>query len=445
MQHRINVILLLISVLTCKTLLGQEGLLRGKLFNASTEEPIIGATVQLQGNSAVSDDEGKFSVKYDDARAGVLIVRHVGYIKRVLHGPFSYDEPLSVTVEPLIVTLPSATILADPLPEIVYESKELHVARYVIGEDGLWLLNYTKPRMLRKEAEASVDIYDDVELVLLDTLFGLVDSEALPDGMLGIYKDHEDNILLRGKAGDLHAQFFNEHILLDEMEAGLLDERLSWSDSLQGQLLGSNFVNTYPAFDHFAYSPGKDESRLIHTVEDEHLMSLFRAEIKYMSGRGRVIARNLELRTGIDKEIHAAYMTGFYNHRYFEPLYAPLFVLNDTIMIFDHYENQIRRYRQDLLGAPSVPIDYHLGRSGRAWEKAILHDRSNDRVYAVFARNTRTWLQRIDTNDGTLGEPFELHHQYPEQVQVFDGHVYYVYREFGTSQRKTLYREAMPD
>jgi hypothetical protein len=420
----------------------QEGLLHGIVFLEGSERPIAEATVQLQGVSTTTDASGTFSIPYDDSKHAQLVIRHVSFEKRQLHGPFDPTEILRVALVARIVQLEPATIMADPPPEIVYESKELHVARYLVSADGIWMLNYVKPRMIRRESEASLDIFDDVELVLLDENFNVIDSENLPDGMLGMYKDHEGNILLRSKAGDLHAQYFNEHILLDRLEDGVLDERLSWNDSIYGQLLGSNFIDTYPAFDHFAYNPGKDQSRLIHSVEDKHLMSLFRAEIKYMSGRGRVMARNLELQTGIDKEIHAAYMTGFYNDKYFEPLYAPLIVTNDTVLIFDHYDNEIKRFRADLLEAGSVPIDYHLGRKGRAWKKKLLHDDRTDKVYAVFARNTVTWLQEIDPADGSLGEALELHYRYPEQVQVYNGYVYYVYRTFGSQQKKTLYREA---
>ena len=443
MARKLNIILVFCLLLITKALLGQQEVLYGVVYLKGGNDPIVDVHIRLQGHLSVTDQFGRFSIPYNAKQEASLHITHVSYVDRTLSGPFYRRDTLRIYLDQDVIVLKTPDITAAYRPQVVYESKTLHVAEYQVNADGIWMLNYIKPRLLKREHDASVDIYDDVELVLLDTNMHVLDSEALPNGMLGIYKDHEGQIMLKGKRGDLHAQYFNGHLIIDELKEGIVDGRLAWSDSSNGKLLGSNFVEAYPAFDHFQFDPLKGESVFLYAVEDKPLMELFRSEIKYLNGKDRVHARNLELRTGIDKEIHAAWMTGFHNDKYYKPLYAPLFVLNDTITIFDHYANTIRLFRKDLQDAGVVPIDYHLGRKGRRWEKELLHDESRNKIYALFAYNSVSWLECIEPRTGRLYERMELYHRYPEQIRVFNGYVYYVYRTFGSTQKKTLYREAL--
>ena len=61
----------------------------------------------------------------------------------------------------------------------------------------------------------------------------------------------------------------------------------------------------------------------------------------------------------------------------------------------------------------------------------------------MYARNLRTWLREVDTTTGKLGPERLLDHPGPEEVQVHDGHAYFIYRPFGSLQHRTLYRQAI--
>src|SRR5690606_11308322 len=146
---------------------------------------------------------------------------------------------------------------------------------------------------------------------------------------------------------------------------------LPWTDTLAGKLLGNDLDRTFPEFDHLAYDPDTDRIIPFCTVTDRHVLSLFRSEYKYMSGRDKVIAMDLELETGIDREIIAGYMTGFYNNIYFSVPYAPLFVVNDTIFIFDHSEGTIRCFDRELSAIGEIPMTHQ---NDRSWKKELLQD-----------------------------------------------------------------------
>ena len=197
---------------------------------------------------------------------------------------------------------------------------------------------------------------------------------------------------------------------------------------------------SYPAFEHIGYNVGTKETRVFCHVQEDHTMELFRSQYKYMTGRDKVIAMDLEKETGIEREIIAGYMTGFQNDLYFTLPYAPLFVVRDTLCIFDHGKGVIKRSRSDLSAIDEVPINYQKDHS---WKEQLLQDRADGSVYAMYSKNLRTWLRKVDPSTGDLGPMNKLTEPFPEEVQVHDGHVYYVYRPYGSLQHRTLYREAI--
>ena len=66
-------------------------------------------------------------------------------------------------------------------------------------------------------------------------------------------------------------------------------------------------------------------------------MDLYRAEYKYVDGQEKLWAVRKEMATGIDKEIWigAKYFTCSV---YYKVPYAPLFVKEDTVLVFDHFK-----------------------------------------------------------------------------------------------------------
>ena len=61
--------------------------------------------------------------------------------------------------------------------------------------------------------------------------------------------------------------------------------------------------------------------------------------------------------------------------------------------------------------------------------------------YTVYERLGKTYLKHINLGAGETGEPLELRFRYPENINVYNGEVYYLYRPFEFPQKKFLYQE----
>ena len=317
----------------------------------------------------------------------------------------------------------------------------LNVAEFEITDQGIWVLAYEKPRMVRTQEHAGKAIYRDVTLFLLDTLWMELASMPIMGDVLALYRDHRGDVYLETPAMAFACRRSGRSILLDRVtREDLHGAIMPWTDSVPGWLLGNNDDAAFYAFDHIAYDPATEDKRVFCTVEDAFTKDLFRSQYKYMSGHDKVVAMDLALRTGVDKQIIAGYMTGFPNDLYFHPPYAPLFVIDDTLCVFDHARGAIRRFNGALDPIDEVPIDYHRR---NLWKGTLLQDGSSRQVFLLESKNGTASLQVIDARLGTTGDRSLLTHRHPEQVAVHDGHAYYVYRPFGSQQTRWLYRESL--
>ncbi len=439
-----RIILVFSALLLYKTGWGQGGLPPIVLKDRSTGRPI--EKVHLRDPSShmiwISDQEGK--VFLDGVRFPVkLIASHVAFeeLQIEMTGHEFVNGSFVILLDPRMVMLDPIEITT-PGPQIVHQPADLHVGAYHINDDGVWVLVYERSQLWHREQNAGEQVLRGARLHLLDTLFRQIASAYFESDVKALHHDHLQRTIVETRSDAYVAERYTDRIKLTRIDLPALRSLLQWKAAIAGHLIGSDQEESYPAFSYIALDTITLETRSICTVEDRHLMQLFRSQYKYMSGRDKVIAMDLELQTGIDREIYAGYMTGFHNDLYYRVPYAPLFLVEDTICVFDHYSEKIRRFDRKLWPMDEVPIAHH---TDRTWRNELLQDPVTERIYSIHQRNSRIWLKEIDPTTGKSSDPFTLHHPFPEEVKVHDGHVWYVHRTSRSLQERTLYREKLPD
>lgn len=449
MANRIGTII--IGLLQCLTLAGQEGAPTAwwqgdvLVLDSAREAGIRDVTIRGEGEAVlgITDMDGRCVVR-TPTKPAVLRLSHVTYGRREVRVPDQASMAVRWAMPAFV--LPEVPIML-PAPEVVMRHDELDVAEFEITGDGIWVLAYGKPRMVRTQAMASRPIYQDVTLYLLDTLFSEQASVPIIGDVLALHRDFRDVVYLETTDAAYACDAKGRAILLEKVELKTLREAiLPWTDSLPPDggrpavLVGNNDRRDFYAFDHFAFDPVAGTARVFCTAEDAFTRDLFRSQYKYMSGHDKVVAMDLALRSGIDKQVIAGYMTGFQHDRYFHPPYAPLFTIDDTLCVFDHSCGAIRKFTSDLMPCDEVRFDWHRR---NLWKGALVQDRSAGTVWLIEERNSTTTLKRIDHRSGAAGIPVKLEQAYPEQVTVHDRYAYYTYKPFGAERTRWLYRERL--
>lgn len=428
------------------TVHAQSGTRAVLVLDSLDERPIPDVAIIVDGAGHLSTDkEGKAQLPWNGHSSVVMRFEHVSYRTVELHlDEVSQEEgPWVVRLMPSDHQLGAVTV-GRARPEVVFERPDLHAADLLINDEGLWVLAYEHPRMLRLESNASKEILRDVRLVLLDTAFREMASCPVSEDVFELRHDLRNDVVIEGTRHAFGVGRRGTDIVLRPF--GLEELRhsvLPWTDSIPGWVVGSNSDPTYPAFDHIAFDPHRDSTRRICSVVDTFMMDLFRSEYKYMKGPDKVLAMDLASQLGVDKETVAGYMSGFSHNIWYRPIYAPLFVVGDTLLVFDHARWRMRKFTRSFSATGEVPLPYETGIEGRNWSGRLIQDRATQRIYALFQRNGIAWLRAIDPVTGALGVPFRLANNYPERVQVHAGMAYYIWRPYGSLQKRTIYREKL--
>lgn len=443
MQSAILARLILMLSATVPMSIAAQYVVRGVVLDERGDLPLVGAHVQVVGQAVgtYTDHLGRFEVRSVE-RHVPLRVTYVGFkeLERRADARVTALEPLLIRLEPIAIELPVAEVRPAG-PEVVFERKDLHVGDYLVNDQGLWVLVYGRKQLMLRQGLAGQTFWHGTRVHLLDTIFREVANGSLPGTTCSLEHDHCYRPVVKAANEAWALERDGDALSIGHIDEGTYRNAvIPWTDSIPHMLIGNTWLYEYPAFEHVAYDALKGKQQVICEVVDEFWMAIFRGNYKYMSGRSKVLAMDMAMEHGTDPEIIAGFMVGIDADLRYRPPYAPLYVLDDTLCVFDHYKERIRRFDRFLQPVDEVPITYHRDRD---WDHNVVMDRATSAVYARFARGSATWLQRIEPNTGGLGASTRLTHPYPEDVQVHDGYAYYVYRPFGSPQKRTLYREPL--
>ena len=330
-------------------------------------------------------------------------------------------------------------------PEVVFGHSEMHVADVELIKDGLILLTYSSEKRNKRHFMSEQIMYNSPRLVLTDRDQNILNIKYLVGNVQKLHRDHLDRIFLIGQ-GEVHLVGVDKKNRLvltgiprDQFEA----EILPCVDTLGTNIYFSSYDASFPAFSYFSFDKEDSTYYELCSVEDGPLMKLFRSQYTYMSGRDKVRAMDAGYTSGVDPEIVAAYMSGFHHDMYYQPLYAPMFVQDKTVMVFDHYENKLKTFGPCHEEIEEVELKHHKRKPLRNWKKLLLHDEASGVVYTVHEKGAKLQLFPLDLETGELGVPFELFYKWAENLHVDNGEVYYIYRPFGSLQKKFLYKETI--
>lgn len=315
-------------------------------------------------------------------------------------------------------------------PETVYGNRQHHVADYEFSDNKIILLTYE--RKLEKGSR----------LLLCREDMHVYANILVPDVAKELFRDFQGHINLVCEEKVYSINVYDTTMGLVPVEKKYFTDQIQpLVDTNNRHIYFSNFIDVYPAFDYFAFNQYDSSYKKLRHLIDKPLMDLYRAQYKYVDGRDKLEAYRAELRTGIDKEIWVALWSGFPQSIYYRPLYAPMFLKEDTILIFDHYTNRLFRYDNENKIIDSIEIDYHLGKTGKEWETQLVKDYTNEMIYGVFQRAGKYFLKELNTQTGEITRVTGLQYKYPERIKVNNNYVYYIYRPFESSQTRFLYKE----
>ncbi|MFK7784091.1 MAG: hypothetical protein AB8B56_03185 [Crocinitomicaceae bacterium] len=121
--------------------------------------------------------------------------------------------------------------------------------------------------------------------------------------------------------------------------------------------------------------------------------------------------------------------------------YNPLFTLDDTIYVFNHFMGKIDVLSQAGGIIRSIPISHHLSKD---WDETIHLDNVRKQFYAVHMRKGVQHLIRLGLAEDDQNSSSKItKHAYPKKVVVRNGIAYYTYKPYFDANLNKLYMQRL--
>ena len=428
--------ILLFALVVCSLLKAQEITVFGLVQNSEGDS--LPLAIIRYGNSPQNyvrtNKNGQYNFKVQKAllkEIRIVYTQHKELIYQVTAKDFGQIENNSLALNFMMMdNVLGTVIVGSKIPVTYFMSQEFSVADFEIDKQNSTVL-LTYPKKLEKGSD----------LKLLDQQQKVIDTYHFSGRAIELTSDYRKNIHLITKEHVYLVVVENDKIKLIEEDKGYYFQYVApIIDTLNDNIYYSNFSEIYPAFNYFQFNKSDSGYTALIAVINEPLMEQYRAEFKFSDVRTRLWAANKEIQSGIDKEVWVGAAV-FSNSIYYEPLYAPLFINNDSLFVFDHYKNMMFKYNKDLTYSDSVSISYHENARKTGWEQPLIQDKESARIYVLFERDGYSYLSLIDLETGQVKYSRKLYYRYIEKLKIIDNQIFYIYRPFESLQKKHIYKE----
>ncbi len=131
----------------------------------------------------------------------------------------------------------------------------------------------------------------------------------------------------------------------------------------------------------------------------------------------------------------------FYELIVINPVYIPLFELNDSLFIFDHVNDSAVVFTKEGKRVRSFPIFYHYL---EGWKNELITNLEKTKVYARYESEGITTLKEINLANGKTESIIQLEkHTFPKNIQIHGDFIYYIYKDYLDKSMHYLYKQSL--
>jgi hypothetical protein len=446
-------IFLLLFAFACAEAQAQESkvVIRGKVIDLETQAPISRVLLTVKNNKGYtySSAEGEIFwtiVSKQPLKELEIQGRHTGYINATKIVRAKSGDTVDVRIEmiPFVFENKTIEISAENAPDSVWGSEQHHVGDFAFIDQGLLLLTYEKEDRLKREKDQHRVLFKNCRVRWVDNNGAERYSVPVPEPAEKFHLEHLETIILLGKDSVYRVSLQKGILELEVLNHGVFYDQIRLvKDTLDKSILYSTYDSSFPAFEYKLHHPKVPKDETLRYMEDEFTMSLLRSQWKYLSGPAKAQALRLEQELGVDKEIIAAYMSGFQQSIYYQDIYAPLIRVKDTLLVFDHPDHLLARYSLNGELMDSSSFHYHLKKHPLKWGNEILFDKVEDKIYTYQKHWGNVEMIKLNLKTAAEEGAMPLSFSFVEKIRVNNGWVYYTYRPYESATHRYLYRQPL--
>ena len=415
----------------------QTIIIYGKISDNATNKPLAFTSVQVQNSNygASTNKNGEFSFGVPTKKHFSVIFKLLGYTSRVKEIDVEEGQDsivLNLSLSQSYLSLDTFTVYGKIKPDTLVGAPNYSIYDFDFYEDKYILL--TAEKSLEK---AQLKLADGNGKILTSYYIPKEAGEAKE-----FYHDYLGFTNLVCKNYIYRINMYHDRFLLIPLKVEDVNAYIKpIIDTVNGKLIFTDYWKDYPMFNYLSYNEQDSTKKQLLTIEDKELMHAYNFEYYALKPKEKLEARRIAMDLKMDKHVVASLMTGFTRSMFYEPLFAPLYIIKDTICVFDHYKDRL--YHLDKNGAKidSISINYNHPKNWKEWKNKMLKDDIENLIYAVYDKNGHKYIKQISTQTGKELGKYNLQFHSADKLKIHDGYVYYIYRPFESTQEKFFYRE----
>ena len=368
------------------------------------------------------------SAQYSDA----IIISHLSFEPKVIKISESdlYEKEFNnfimiVTLEHKTHVLPEVTII-EKKPQLAYENKEVWVLDYSVDEKGiiavtsdgkksyLLHLGFEQDTISIKEIDKKLDIL--YREILYRDIFGNTHLMSL-DSAFQIHSVRDNLQLLYGVTLEKHQSTFKSIEALTDSIVVTKKKLYSGQEVVYFYTNRNNgktevLCDVYGSSREMAKNWRMDEIRLRRALNpgESDFVNPYEKPLEWEAFEADMLKRVM-----------------------LQEIYVPLLNIDNKIYIFDFQKDYIYKYDKKGKYLGKTEISFHLkSRYARRdaldnpWDKKLIYDKARKEVYAQYISSGTVTLKKIDLENGNVIDTYVLDdHYFPENIQVYDGVIYY--------------------
>ncbi len=409
----------------------------GKINDATTGKPLSSVSIHIQNSTynTITDKSGNYRLLVPSKKHVSIIYNLLSYETRVKELDLSEDSiNVSLSLTPLYNEITGVSVYAKTKPDTLLGSPNYSVYDFDFYEENYILL--TAAKSLKA-----------AELKLSDGKGKIITTYAIPkEGgeAKEFYHDYMGYTNLVCENFIYRINMYHDRFVLIPLAVEDVNSFIKpILDTINGKIIYTDYWKDYPLFNYFSFNEKDSLRKQLISIEDKELMHAYNFEYYSLKPRDKLEARRMAMDMNVDKRIIASLMSGFTKSMFYEPLFAPLYVIKDTICVFDHYKNQLFHLNKEGIKTDSFAISYNHPKNWKEWKNIMLKDDIENSIYAVYEKNGHKYIKQISLQNGKENGKYTLQFHSADKLKIHNGYAYYIYRPFESTQQKFFYREVI--
>jgi hypothetical protein len=409
----------------------------GKVSDNITNKGIEGVIVFIQNSTykTVANKNGNFSILIPNKKRISVLFKHLGYTSFVKEIDINENQDsvfVNINLTQAEYLYDSITITSYLKPDTLVGSPKFSIYDFDFYQDKFILLTSSKK-------------LDNAELKLANVNGDILTSYKVPkEGGLAkeFYHDYIGYTNLVCENFIYRINIYHDKFVLIPLDIKDVNSLIKpIIDTLNGKIIYTDYWDEYPLFNYFSFNESDSIRKQIISIEDKELLHAYNFEYYSLPPKAKLQARRLADDFNTDKRIIASLMTGFTKSMFYTPLFAPLYIIKDTVCVFDHYKNLLFHFDKNMHKIDSISINYNHPKNWKEWKNVMLKDDIENNIFAVYDKNGHKYIKEISEISGKEKGKYTLKFHSAEKLKIHNGYAYYIYRPFESTQEKFFYRE----